>query len=151
VETLAPILSAHPFFKGFAPEHLKLLTGCASNVRFDAGQVIFREGEDAKQFFIIRGGKVALEIVPPIRSPVVIQTVGRGEILGWSWLFPPHYWKFNARVVEPSIAIAIDGECLRNKCDSDPAFGYVMMKRFASIMQERLHALTVQLLDVYGK
>ena len=151
METLEPILAQHPFLKGLEPRHLQVLVGCAANVRFDAGQFIFREGEAAKHFYIIRHGKIALEIFVPGRGPVAIQTLGEGEVLGWSWLFPPYRWHFDARALELTRAIALDGECLRGKCETDHDLGYELVKRFANVMMERLQATRLQLLDVYGE
>jgi len=126
-----------------------LIVGCAANVRFEAGEYIFREGEDANQFYIIRHGKVALELFTPERGVLTIQTLGAGDVLGWSWLFPPYRWRFDARALELTRAIALDGTCLRNKCDEDHNLGYELVKRFAQIIIERLQATRLQLLDVY--
>jgi len=150
MQTLEPILAKHPFFKGLEPRYLQLITGCASNVRFDAGTYIFREGEPASQFFLIREGKVALEIHGAPRGPITIETIETGEVLGWSWLFPPYRWHFSGRVIEPTRAIALDGVCLRNKAEEDPRLGYELMKRVAQIMMERLQATRMQVLDVYN-
>jgi CRP-like cAMP-binding protein len=120
-------------------------------VRFKAGEIIFREEEAADHFYLIREGKVALEASIPGRSPVLLQTVGENEVLGWSWLFPPYRWHFAARTAETTRALAFDGKCLRNKCDADHDLGYELMKRFASIMLQRLQATRLQLLDVYGE
>jgi len=92
METLERILIEHHFFQGMQDEYLKLLAGCASNVRFDAGQFVLREGEEAHQFYLIRHGKVALEVFAPERGSITIQTLGEGEVLGWSWLVPPYRW-----------------------------------------------------------
>lgn len=150
MRTLEDILLRHPFLKGLDQKYLKLIVGCASNVRFRAGEFIFREGEEANHFYIIRHGKVALEAFSPERGAITIQTIGEGEILGWSWLFPPYHWPFDARAVELTRAIALDGKCLRNKCEQDHDLGYELMKRFAYIMDQRLQATRLQLLDVYG-
>ncbi len=150
MQTLEPILAVHPFFKGLEPQYLKLITGCASNVRFDAGTYIFREGEPASQFFLIREGKVALEIHGAQRGPITIETIETGEVLGWSWLFPPYRWHFSGRAIEPTRAIALDGVCLRTKAEEDPRLGYELMKRVAQIMMERLQATRMQVLDVYN-
>jgi CRP/FNR family cyclic AMP-dependent transcriptional regulator len=150
METLERILSAHPFFQNLDPRHLALLVGCAANVRFHAGQFLFRTGEEANQFFLIREGRVALEIATPGRSPLTLETLGEGEIIGWSWLIPPHYWMLDARAVEPLHALALDGKCLRTKCEADHDLGYELLKRFAHIMEQRLQAARLQLLDVYG-
>ncbi len=150
MQTLGPILAEHPFLKSLDPRHLQVIVGCASNVRFEAGQFIFREGEEANQFYIIRHGKVSLEVFAPGRGSITIQTVGEGEVLGWSWLFPPYHWHFDARALELTRAIAFDGKCLRTKCEEDHDLGYELVKRFAHILMERLQATRLQLLDVYG-
>jgi CRP/FNR family transcriptional regulator, cyclic AMP receptor protein len=151
LQTLEPILAEHPFFQNLPAEDLQLLTGCASNVSFKAGEVICREGDAANQFFVIRQGKVALEVYTPERGQVVLQTIGTGEILGWSWLIPPYKWRFDARALELTRALALDGECLRNKCEANPRLGYELLKRVAQVFTERLLATRLQLLDVYGK
>lgn len=150
METLEPILAEHPFLKGLDPQHIQLVVGCASNVAFNAGQYIFREGEEANEFYIIRHGKVAVEVHAAERGTITIQTIGEGEILGWSWLIPPHNWRFDARAVELTRAIALDGKCLRTKCQEDHDLGYELLKRFAHILEQRLEATRLQLLDVYS-
>ncbi len=151
METLEPILAQHPFLKNLELQHLQLIVGCAANVRFDARQFIFREGAEAKQFYIIRHGKVGLETFVPGRGPITIQTLGEGDVLGWSWLFAPYRWHFDARALELTRAIALDGECLRGKCESDHDLGYELVKRFANVMMQRLQATRLQLLDIYGE
>ena len=150
MQTLEPILAEHPFFKNLDRRYLELIVGCASNVRFNAGEFIFREGEEADRFYIIRHGKIALEVFAPDRGPLTIQTIGEGDVLGWSWLFPPYRWHFDARALELTRAIALDGKCLREKCEEDHDLGYELVKRFAQIIMERLQATRLQLLDVYG-
>jgi CRP-like cAMP-binding protein len=150
METLEPILAQHPFFHDLDARHLALLVGCASNVRFAEGQFLFRTGEEANQFFLVRHGRVALEIVVPGRPALTVQTVGAGDILGWSWLIPPYHWLFDARAVEQTRAVSLDGRCLRTKCEADHDLGYELLKRFAHIMEQRLQATRLQLLDVYG-
>jgi CRP-like cAMP-binding protein len=149
VETLEPLLAEHPFFRDLTPGDIQLFAGCAKNARFEAGQMIFREGEDADQFYLIRHGKVAIEIFTP-RGPALIQTVGAGDALGWSWLIPPYKWRFDARSIEMTRAFALDGKCLRGKCDEDPRLGYELLKQVGAVIAERLHATRLQMLDVYG-
>jgi CRP-like cAMP-binding protein len=151
MEGLEQILAEHPFFAGFAAEHSRLVAGCARNHRYDAGEYLFREGGPANEFFLIRHGQVALEIVAPGRPPVVFTTLGEGEIVGASWLVPPYRWMFDARAVVLTRAIGIDASCLRGKCEADHHLGYDMMKRFLPILVQRLHATRLQILDVYGK
>jgi CRP/FNR family transcriptional regulator, cyclic AMP receptor protein len=150
MESLEGILAEHPFLQGMSREHVQLLTGCASNARFDPGKFVFRAGEEANQFYIIREGKVALEIFSPDRGSITIQTLGAGEILGWSWLLPPYVWRFDAHVLELVRAIALDGKCLRTKSEADKVLGYELLKRFAGVMEQRLVATGLQLMDVYG-
>jgi CRP-like cAMP-binding protein len=150
METLERILAAHPFFEGLASSHLRLLVGCASNVRFAGGEFLFHEGEEANRFFLVREGRVALEVGVPGHAPATVQTLGTGEILGWSWLIPPYNWPFDARAVEPTRALALDGRCLRDKCEADHDLGYELLKRFARIIERHLEATRLQLIDVYG-
>jgi len=150
METLERIIADHAFFAGLESYYTNLLTGCASNVRFDSGTYIFREGEEANAFYLIRSGKVALEIFPPQRKPLMVSTLGEGEILGWSWLLPPYQWKFHAHALEPVRAISLDGKCLRTKCEQNHDLGYEILKRFAQIMGQRLEATCFQLLDIYA-
>jgi len=149
VETLERILIDHPFFAGMREEYMDLLVGCASNVRFDAGQFILREGEEANKFYLIRQGQVALEIYAPERGSINIQTLSAGEILGWSWLVPPYRWRFDARAVELTRALALDGKCLREKCERDHSLGYELLKRFSQVMVDHLTAARLQLINVY--
>ena len=149
METLEPILAQHPFLQGLEPQYLGLIVGCASNVRFNSGQFLFREGEEANQFYMVREGKVALQI-STARQPIIIQTVDKGDVLGWSWLVPPYRWRFDARALELTRAIALDGRCLRRKSEEDHNFGYELLRRFSTIIMERLEATRLQLLDVYG-
>ena len=150
VETLERIIAEHPFFADLEEQYLHLLVGCASNVRFEAGKHIFHEGQEATHFYLVRGGRVALEIHAPPRKPIVIETLGEGDILGWSWLVPPYTWKFHARAAEMTRAIALDGKCLRTKCEDNHDLGYELLKRFAHIIERRLEATRFQLLDVYA-
>ena len=150
MHTLEPILAEHPFLSGLPPAHLALLVGCASNVRFDSGQFICREGDEADAFYVIRQGRVGIEVFKPDRGPIVIDTVEAGEILGWSWLLPPYRWHFDARALEATRAISLDGKCLRAKCEQDHDLGYELMKRFGHVIEGRLQATRFQLLDVYA-
>jgi len=150
VQTLEPILANLPIFRELKPEYLALITGCASNVRFEAGAFVGRQGDPADAFWVLRQGRVALEIHAPGRGALTISTIGENEVLGWSWLLPPHQWHFDAHALTATRAIAIDGRCLRAKFADDAEFGYEMLRRFASLIVHRLEATSLQLLDVYG-
>lgn len=150
MRTLESVLSSHPFFEGLERPYLDLITSCAANVRFAPGEYLLREGDSADQFYLLREGKVALETYAPPRGAITIETIAAGEVLGWSWLFPPYRWHFSARAMEPVRALALDGACLRDKITTDHHLGYELMRRFAYVMMQRLQATRLQLLDVYG-
>jgi CRP/FNR family cyclic AMP-dependent transcriptional regulator len=149
IKDMESIIKDHAFFQGLSPDYIKLIAGCASNARFNAEEKIFRSGEPADWFYIIRQGKVALEHWSPERGPITIQTVGDDDVFGWSWLFPPYKWQMDARAVELTRVFKLDGKCLRTKCDKDHDLGYELMKRFSAIIIERLEASRMQILDVY--
>lgn len=150
MENLERIIAAHPFFEGLSNEFIGLMVSCASNVRFKAGTYILKEGDPANTFYLIREGKVAVEVFAPQHEPIIVATLSVGELLGWSWLLPPFQWKFNARAIAGVRAIALDGKCLRTKCEENHDLGYEVLKRFARIMEQRLESSRLQLLDVYA-
>lgn len=150
MEGLHKILENHPFLMGIEPGYIDLVVGCASNIKVEEGKFIFREGKKADNFYFIRSGKVALEIFTPERGCIIIETLGDGDVLGWSWLIPPYQWKFDAKAVEEVRAIAFDGKCLRNKCEADHDLGYELLMRFSRIIEERLQATRLRVLDLYG-
>jgi CRP/FNR family cyclic AMP-dependent transcriptional regulator len=150
MQALDALLAGHAFFRGLAPADLQLIAGCGSNVRVAAGEPLFHEGDPADRFYLIRHGRVALEIASPERGRVVIQTLGEGELVGWSWLVPPYRMSCDGRAVELTRATAFDGACIRQKCEADPRLGYELLKRFAHVIGQRLQATRMQLLDVYG-
>jgi CRP/FNR family transcriptional regulator, cyclic AMP receptor protein len=148
-QTLEPVLRRHGFFASLDPEYLALIAGCARNVVFGDGTFLFREGEPADTFYLVRESAVALEIAAPGRV-VTVQTIGEGGVVGFSWLVSPHRWEFDGRAIGQVHAIEMDGACLRGKCDADPRLGYDLMRRFASLATRRLQATRLQILDVYG-
>ncbi len=149
-ERIESILATHPFFEGLAAEHLAVVADCATSVRFAAGEKIFHEGEEAQSFYLIRHGRVAIDTHAPQRGGLTVQTIGEGEILGWSWMTPPYRWRFDARAVDLVRAIALDGRCLREKCEADHDLGYELLKRLTLVIVRRLEATRLQLLDIYG-
>ena len=150
MKTLESMLAEHPFFQGLDPGHLHMFAHGASEDTFEEQVYIFSEGEKAGKFYAIRKGKVALEAFAAQRGQITIETLAGGEVLGWSWLFPPYRWQFSARVVEPTQVIVMDGVYLRDKAEEDNVFGYELVKRVAQVIAERLQATRRQLLDVYG-
>src|SRR6185369_2369959 len=129
IKPLASLIADLPFLNGLSSKHLQTLADNAMQSHFDTGEWIFREGDPANRFYLIQQGQVALESSPKDRPAVRIQTIGAGDLLGWSWLFPPYYWHFDARALEPSSAIFFYGTRLREECERDHDFGYEIMKR----------------------
>jgi CRP/FNR family transcriptional regulator, cyclic AMP receptor protein len=150
VENLGRIISEHPFCRGLEKEYVELLISCASNVRFEEGFYLFREGGEANEFYLIRGGKIGLEVSAPPRPSLTVETVQEGDVLGWSWLVPPYRWRFGARALEPVRAIAVDGKCLRGKCEKNAQLGYELLRRTVEIMGQRLEATRFRLVDLYS-
>lgn len=150
MKSISDLLGEHQFFEGMTSEALELISGCGRNVHFDADDPIISEDQPADVFYVLRSGRVALEVATPRRGPLVIETVGPGEILGVSWLLPPYRWTFDGRAMTSTSAVAIDAACLRQKCDEDPVLGYEMFKRFAGLVRDRLRATRLQLVDFYG-
>ncbi|PPD44467.1 MAG: Crp/Fnr family transcriptional regulator [Methylocystis sp.] len=150
MENLERILAAHPFFAGLDGEFCTLACGCAKNARFDAGQFICHEGDSADQFFLVREGRVALQVSAPGRGASTFLTLGPGEVFGVNWLVPPYRWTYDAKAIAPTRAISMDAACLRNKCEANHSLGYDVMKRLMPVLVERLHTARVQMLDLYG-
>jgi len=150
METIKDLLEGHPFFAGLSPSALELIAGCASNVHFAEGDRIFNQGEPASLFYVLRHGRVALEVYSPAKGPLVIDTMDEGEVLGWSWLVPPYQYFADARAVTPVSATALDGACLRGKCEADPDLGYQLLKRVTTVMYDRLRSTRIRMLDLYG-
>ena len=144
------LLAEHPFFQDLTPEYLELVAGCGRNARFEAGTYLGKEGEKADSFCLIRSGTVAVETHAPGRGVICLQTLHVGDVAGWSWIFPPYEWTFDLKATEQTLVVALDGKCLRQKCEQDTRLGYTLMKKFAGILTARLRATRLQLLDVYG-
>ena len=150
MRSIADLLHTDPFFTGLPEDTLTLIAGCAHNVHFDTGTQIFAAGDAADTFWVIRRGRVAVEIDAARGSPLVLETIGADDLLGVSWILPPYLMTFDARAIESTSAVAIDAACLRGKCDDDPELGYELYKRFAGLVRDRLQAARLQLLDLYG-
>ena len=149
MQSIEQLLAEHPFFLGLKTEHIKLLAGCATTARVEGGEFLFRDGEMARAFYVVRHGGIAIATITPHEGLVVIQTVGDGDVLGWSWLLPPYRWHFGAYATEPTTLVALNAACVRGKCESDPEFGFEIMRRFAQVMASRLEAMHLQLMNVY--
>jgi CRP/FNR family transcriptional regulator, cyclic AMP receptor protein len=128
----------HPFLEGMNPAHLRILAESAMFTRFEAGQVVFHEGEIANRFYLLQSGQVSVETRGGAQQVISIQMLGPGDILGWSWLFAPYYWHFSACAVESTQAIFFYGTRLREICEQDREFGFELMRRVTGVLMRRL-------------
>ena len=144
-------IAGHTFFRGLKPHHLELLADSAMLKSFKAGDVIFRQGDPANRFYLIESGQVQLESQVKDSAPVPLQRIGLGDVLGWSWLFPPYYWQFDARAITDTTTIFFYGTWLRDSCERDHDFGYTMLKRMSAVVIQRLQAARQRLVDLDTK
>jgi CRP/FNR family cyclic AMP-dependent transcriptional regulator len=149
VKTIAEYLPDHPFFEGLDEPWFDLVAGCATNAHLHPGSYLFREGDPADAFYVIRRGRVAIETATPTGA-IVLDAEHDGDVVGWSWLVPPYRWTFDARATEETSLISFDGACLRGKCAEDPALGFALLQRVVQVMSTRLQSARVRLLDLYG-
>lgn len=149
MRSIAQLVGEHPALADLPPSDQELIAGCGRNVHFGAGTLLLREGDPADTFYLIRTGRVAIEIHHPGRAGLTVSTVGPGGLVGWSWLFPPYRWRSDARALDEVSAVAIDGACLRQKCDQDHSLGYRLMGRIAQVVIAALGDARLQLLDLY--
>ncbi len=145
---LRSALEKHPFFQALSAAHLDVLTGCARQTRFPGDTLILNQGDAADRFFLIEEGCVALEANRHGQGTIRIQTLGAGDALGWSWLFPPHFSHFSARTVEPTDTIIFDAIQLRARFHQVPDLGSVLVKRMAQVVVQRLEATQTQLVEI---
>jgi CRP/FNR family cyclic AMP-dependent transcriptional regulator len=136
--TTLDLLIGHPFLAGMPASWLDKLSYQAKRAVYHPGYRIFHEGRHAGRFWLIRDGSVALDIAVPGRGDVVIETIGPGTVLGWSWLMPPHRWHFGARAVEQTLAIEFNAEGVLRLCEDDPALGFELTRRFMNVLVDRL-------------
>ncbi len=147
---LEKAVAEHPFVRGMSASHLGILNQCAMFTEFETGQIVFREGEIANRFYLVRRGKISVESQTGSGEVIPVQTVGPGEVLGWSWLFAPYYWHFNGCALEPTEAIFFYGTRLREKCEQDTDFGYELMRRVVAILMQRLQSTVKESLRLAG-
>jgi CRP-like cAMP-binding protein len=151
VEPLSTRIALHPFLAGMNHTQLTLLTDCAVTRHFNTHQIILREGEFANGFYLIETGKVALESAAGSGESIPIQIVAAGDLLGWSWMFPPYVWLFTARAIEPTTALFFYAAILREYCEKDHSLGYELLKRISAVMVTRLQAAHQQMLSIYSR
>jgi CRP-like cAMP-binding protein len=149
METIEPILAAHPFFQGLSSEHIKEIAQCGARVSYNAGQFLCRTDAEAMTFFLIYQGRVAVEIFSARRGPVVIQTLNHGDVLGWLWFDKPYHWHLDARALDLTRAIALDVKCLMQRCEANRDLGYELMKRYAHSLAVSFRISKLQMMDMY--
>ena len=151
-ESMATRVALHPFLAGMGRSQLALLIDSATAADFDANEVILRAGEVANRFYLIESGKVALESGEEFGEPwVVVGTIGAGDLLGWSWMFPPYVWHFTARAIERTKAIFFYGTILREYCEKNHSLGYELFKRITPVMLRRLQAARKKMLSIHAR
>ena len=150
IEPLSTRVALHPFLAGMNHTQLTLLTDCAVAKHFNPKQTILREGEFASGFYLIEAGKVALESAAGFGESIPIQIIGPGDLLGWSWMFPPYVWQFTARAIEPCTALFFCASILREYCEKDHSLGYELLKRISAVTVTRLQAAHQQMLSIYS-
>ena len=150
MEQIERILAQHPFFEGLTPQMIESIAEESRRATYNPGEFLMREDEPGHCFYLILSGKVAVEVFTPERGPIVVSTLGEGEILGYCWIVPPFQCRFDVRAVELTRAICVDGNRLRQICDEDHQVGFMLLKRTSQIMSRLLDATRIQVLDVYG-
>jgi CRP-like cAMP-binding protein len=149
MEDLHRVLDAHQFLRGLSEEHTRVIVSCVKNVRFREGDFLLHEGQAADVFYLLRTGRVGLEIHVPGRGATQMESLGPGDVLGLSWLVPPHRAHVDARALEPVVTLAFDGACLRGKMDADPTLGYALTRRVLAEAYKRLERVRLARVDLY--
>ena len=146
IEISSAALAAHPFLHGMSHDQLTVLAEAGRDVRFPARHRLFEDGGNATRFWLIQSGHVRLDLNVPGQGPVVIETIGMGELLGWSWLFPPYKWAFGAVAVADVRAFEFDAPAVRKRCEDDPELGYGLNQRLTKVLARRLQTTRIRLI-----
>lgn len=149
--TNSPPLTQHPFLRGMTEEHIALLNQVTRYIAVPARHRLFDEGGTADRFWLIEAGQVALDLHVPGHGPVIIETLGRGDVIGWSWLFPPFEWLLGGVTMQATQAFELDGRAVRAMCEADSALGHELTRRMIAVVVRRLQATRIRLLNVYGR
>jgi CRP-like cAMP-binding protein len=145
------LLGAQPFLRGLPDEHLARLAALCRHVSVPARHRLFEEGATADRFWIIDAGQVTLDAMVPGGSRLIIETLGRGDIVGLSWMMPPYQWGFGAITAQPMQAFEFDARAVHDACDDDPALGYEISRRFSVAVVRRLQATRTRLLEASAR
>ena len=149
-QSITEYLSAHEFFSEFSDDSLKFLCECSSTREIKKGQILFLQGEHADKFYVVRSGRISIQM-PAIMGPTLeIQTVDEDQVLGWSWLISPYRWNFQTKAEEDSELLQFDGTAILARCEQEPKFGYELLKKFAGLMSVRLNAARLKMMDEWN-
>lgn len=147
---IVKILQKQAFFHDLSSEFMDFFAEHATEKTLKKGEILFERGQPADRFYLVREGRIVIE-VPAIYGPSLeVQSLGPDKILGWSWLIPPYKWSFQARVEETSSVIEFDGKTMLDRCKSEPRFGYEVLKHFSSLMSERLEAARKKMMEEWN-
>lgn len=149
-DELVTYLRSNTIFSDLKVQQIKLLAQHAAEKTVPMGELLFKQDDPAKRFYILKSGAVTVEVPSVYGPPLAIQTLGENDVLGWSWLIPPYRWTFQAKTDKDSVLLVFDGKALLKECDKDTAFGYALMKRFAALMSERLHAARQKIMAAWA-
>jgi CRP-like cAMP-binding protein len=143
------LLTDQPLFADMSPDMVSFIAGCGKNAHFAAGEYLGKEGDPADVFYLIRKGRVAVELSHHIKGSIIIKTLGPSEVAGFGWAFPPYQLNFDLRAMESTSVISFDAKCVLKKCEDDYKLGYLMIRKFAEVMKARLQDTRMQLINVY--
>ena len=149
-QSITEYLSAHEFFSEFSDDVLKFLCECPSTREIKKGQILFLQGEHADKFYVVRSGRISLQM-PAIMCPtLVIQTVDEDQVLGWSWLISPYQWNFQTKAEDDSELLQFDGAVILAQCEQDPKLGFELVKKFAALMSVGLNAARQKMMNEWN-
>ena len=149
-QSITEYLSAHEFFSEFSDDVLKFLCECSSMREIKKGQILFLQGEHADKFYVVRSGRISLQM-PAIMGPTLeIQAVDEDQVLGWSWLISPYKWNFQTKAEDDSELLQFDGAAILARCEQDPKLGFELVKKFAALMSVGLNAARLKMMDEWN-
>jgi CRP-like cAMP-binding protein len=145
------VLGAQPFLRGMPSAQLVVLAGLCQHVTIPSRERLFDEGSRADRFWIIDAGQVTLDASVPGQGRVIIETLGRGDVTGLSWMLPPYQWRFGAVATQPTQAFVFDAQALRAACHADPLLGYELSRRLSAVVVNRLQATRARLIEACAR
>lgn len=149
-QSISEYMLSHEFFSELNEDSMLILCKYVRPLEIKKGQLLFRQGEHADNFYIIRNGHISVQI-PALMGPTLeIQTLSKDQVLGWSWLISPYQWHFQAKAERDSSLLEFNGSKILARCELEPKFGYELLKRFAVLMSDRLDASRQKMMDEWN-